>query len=158
MLSAEEHVALLAPYLDEDEDDPDVEALRRVQQAVRDGVLALLQVAMAGGRLGERAREVVLAYVAAEVEAARCEPAPAWAVELWLDNLAPTPDIVVAAVDRLLAKKDRFARLLPWLLKAARCQASFDEQEEAVRGLIAEVRQHYRRKLFERPKTFRATR
>ena len=155
MLSSEEHLALLAPHL------PDESAesvpMRALHAAVGDGVFALLHLAMAGGRLGDAARTMVLAYMRAEAEAASCAlPADA-DVELWIDNLSPPLDAVKASVDNLLAEKDKFVRLLPWLLKVVRSQDSFAVQEESVRELIAEVREHFRRKLFEWPANIRAT-
>jgi len=79
-------------------------------------------------------------------------------IELWIDNLAPTLDAVATSVANLLADKNKFARLLPWLLKVMRCQESYSQQEEAVRELISEVRRHFRHKLFEWPSDLRATR
>ena len=69
-------------------------------------------------------------------------PAPGLA-ELWIDNLAPPADAVVVAVENLLEDKDKFARLLPWLMKIARSQRSFPDPEVAVRDLIAKVRAHF---------------
>jgi hypothetical protein len=131
--------------------------MRALQGATRDGVFALLHLAMPDGRLTLAARDIVLGYVQAEAEATCCAlPSPA-AAELWIDNLAPPLDAVVASVDRLLAEKDKFARLLPWLLKVVRSREAFADQEESVRELIAEIRAHFRRKLMERPSHVHAT-
>ena len=154
MLSSEEHLALLAPYSgDESSESGSMHALRA---AVGDGVFALLHLAMADGRLGETARNMVLAYVRAEAEAVGSAlPADA-EIELWIDNLSPPLDAVRSSVDNLLAEKDKFVRLLPCLLKIVRLQESFAVQEESVRELIAEVREHFRRKLLEWPAHIRA--
>jgi hypothetical protein len=158
ILSAEAHLDLLAPYLDAQGLDPRLAPMRTLQRATGDGVFALLQLAMPDGRLTAAARDIVLGYVQAEAEATGSPLPPPAAVELWVDNLAPPLDTVVASVDRLLAEKDKFARLLPWLLKTVRSREAFADQEESVRELIAEVRAHFRRKLMEWPSHFRATR
>jgi hypothetical protein len=157
ILSAEEHVDLLAPYSGAHELDPAVAPMRALHRATRDGVFALLQIAMPGGCLAAGPRDIVLGYIEAEAAATGCPLPSAKSVELWIDNLAPPLDAVTGAVDRLLAEKDKFARLLPWLLKVVRSREGFADQEEAVRELIAEVRAHFRRKLMERPSQFRAT-
>ena len=113
---------------------------------------------MPNGRLATAPRVAVLNYVKAEAQALNCAVPPHAYIELWIDNLAPPLDAVVASVNNLLGDKDKFARLLPWLLKVMRCQESFPEQEETVRALIDEVRSHFRHKLFEWPHDIRATR
>jgi hypothetical protein len=158
ILSAEAHLELLAPYQDAHGLDPRLTPMRTLQRATGDGVFALLQLAMLDGRLTAAARDIVLGYVEAEAEATASPLPSPTAVELWVDNLAPPLDAVAASVDRLLAEKDKFARLLPWLLKAVRSREAFADQEESVRELIAEVRGHFRRKLMERPSHVRATR
>ena len=157
ILSGEAHVGLLAPYLD-DPADHRVAAMRELHSVARDGVFALLQLAMPEGRLEEKAREIVLAYVKGEADVTQCPLPPADAVELWIDNLAPPLDAVVSAVNNLLAEKDKFVRLLPWLLKVMRTRDDFPVQEQSVRQLIAEVRLHFRRKLMDWPAHARATR
>ena len=151
ILSADHHVALLAPYLHEYDYDHRTGQLRSLQAATRDGVFALLQFAMTDGRLGDRSRDIVLGYVQAEAQAMGCSLPSPELVELWIDNLAPPLDAVTAAVDRLLAEKAKFARLLPWLFKVVRGREAFADQEEAIRELIDEVRSHFRRKLLEWP-------
>ena len=147
IVSSDEHLALLAPYLPDEQPEPYLRALTNLQDATRDGVFALLQLGFANGRLADKPRAVVLDYVKAEA-AARGLPLPApELVALWIDNLAPQRDVVAAAVERLLGSKDRFVRLLPWLLKVTRSNDAFVEQEEALRQLIDEVRAHFRDKL-----------
>lgn len=156
ILAGDEHVALLAPYLQDASTDPATEAMRDLQRVAQDGVFALLQLAMTDGALGEKAREIVLDYVKAEAETAQIPLPQAERVELWIDNLAPPLDCVVDAVHRLLGEKDKFVRLLPWLLKLVRSRDDFAAQEQSVRDLIAEVRLHFRRKLMEWPAHSRA--
>ena len=158
ILSSNEQLALLAPYLPGEHADPDFTTLFKLQDATRDGVFALLQLAMPNGRLSTAARVGVLNYVKAEAQALGCVVPPHAYIELWIDNLAPTLDAVATSVANLLADKNKFARLLPWLLKVMRCQESYSQQEEAVRELISEVRRHFRHKLFEWPSDLRATR
>jgi hypothetical protein len=151
ILSADHHIDLLAPYLRDYEHDHRIGGLRALQRATRDGVFALLQFAMADGRLGDRSRDIVLSYVQAEAQASGCPLPSPDLVELWIDNLAPPLDAVTAAVDRLLAEKAKFARLLPWLFKVVRGRDPFADQEDSIRELIDEVRLHFRRKLLEWP-------
>jgi hypothetical protein len=158
ILSGDEHVALLAPYMPFAAVDVRTQAMCALQAATKDGVFALLQLAMSNGHLSDRAREIVLDYVKAEGEAAGCALPPVRSVELWIDNLAPPLDAVVTSVNNLLSEKDKFVRLLPRLLKVVRSQDSFAEQEEAVRELIEEVRQHFRRKLMDWPSHLRPRR
>jgi hypothetical protein len=157
ILSGEAHIDLLAPYLAHPVDHR-VAPLRELQSMTRNGVFALLQLAMPEGRLHDKARDIVLAYVKSEAEAAGRPLPPAGLIDLWIDNLAPPLDAVVAAVNQLLAEKEQFVRLLPWLLKVMRTRDDFAVQEESVRELIAEVRQHFRRKLRDWPAHVRASR
>jgi hypothetical protein len=143
MLTSDEHVALLSPYLVHDEKGSLVRSLARVQAAARDGVFALLQIAMLDGRLGDEARDAVLAYVKAEAAAQECSLPPHALVELWVDNLAPPPIAVSRSVSRLLTDKDKVARLLPFLLKVARAQTGLPDPEETVRALIRAIRAHF---------------
>lgn len=156
ILSSNEHVALLAPYMPVGEIDPDFAALFALQDATRDGVLTLLQLAMPKGRLSAVARVAVLNYVKAEGQALKCATPPYGFVDVWIDNLAPTLDTVTAAVGRLLKDRERFARLLPWLLKVVRCHEASNEREDAMRDLIAEARRHFRRQELEWPRDLRA--
>jgi hypothetical protein len=149
MLASDEHVAILAPYLPQYDADPTAAVMRRLQQVSRPGVFALLQFAMIGGRLGEIERQILLDYVAAEAANSGL-PFPADRVELWIDNLAPTLDAVVAAIGDLLATKAGFARLLPRLLKLVRAREGA-RQEDSITELFAEIREHYRRKLRDWP-------
>lgn len=158
ILRSDDHIGLLAPYLPDREPSLDVQLLAGLQHATKDGVFALLQLAMPNGRLGDRSREIVLDYVRAEAVAAGRVLPPMENVELWVDNLAPPLESVVAAIARLLKEKDKFVRLLPWLLKVVRSRETFAVQEESLRDLIAEVRLHFRRKLMELPAHSRATR
>lgn len=157
MLTGEEHVALLAPYLPGTARSPEVEAFCALHREVRDGVFALLQLGMGDGTLTDAARQAVLGYVATEAQATGREAAPEL-VELWLDNLAPQSDAVAFAVNSLMDKKDKFARLLPWILRIVRSRDTFAVQEQSVRELIEEVRQHFRRKLQTWPDDLRAVR
>jgi hypothetical protein len=75
---------------------------------------------------------------------------PQAAVELWVDNLAPPLDSVVAAIGRLLSEKDKLVRLLPWFLKLVRSREAAGE-EQSIGELIAEIRLQYRRKLLDSP-------
>lgn len=157
IVSSDEHLALLAPYLPDEMPEPYLKALVTLQDATRDGVFALLQLCVTDGRLLEKPRSIVLDYVKAEA-GARAIPLPASElIELWIDNLAPQLDAVQASVARLLEQKARFVRLLPWLLKIVRCQDTFPDQEEALRELIAEVRAHFRDKLDGWPSPLRAS-
>jgi hypothetical protein len=158
ILSGDEHMALLAPYMPLAGVDANTQAMCELHRATKDGVFALLQLAMSNGHLGDRAREIILDYVRSEADAAGCALPPIKAIELWIDNLAPPLDAVVTSVTSLLAEKDKFVRLLPQLLKVVRSQDSFAEQEESVRELIEEVRQHFRRKLIEWPSQLRPRR
>lgn len=158
VVSSDEHLALLAPYMPDAGSRSYLRQLIAFQEATRKGVFALLQLAMADGRLGDETRDVVMGYVTAEAKAVGCSLPSMDLVELWIDNLAPPLDAVVAAVADLLGEKDKFARLLPWLLKVMRNQDSFAVQEESARELIAEVREHFRRKLYDWPSDIRATR
>ena len=157
ILSPDEHQALIAPYLPGTEPEPYLRTLINLQDAARDGVCALLQLGFANGRLDDKPRAVVLDYVRAEARAHGLSlPAPEL-VALWVDNLAPQRDVVAGAVERLLASKDRFVRLLPWFLKVTRSNDYFADQEEALRELIDEVRKHYRGKLDGWPSPLRAS-
>jgi hypothetical protein len=150
ILPGDAHVALLAPYLPQHRHEPEISAMRDLLDAAASGVFALLQIAMAEGRLGDREREVVLDYVAAEAAALQVPFPTQAAVELWVDNLAPPLDTVVAAVVRLLSEKDKLVRLLPSFLKLVRSREG-GRQEQSIRDLIAEIRLHYRRKPLEWP-------
>jgi hypothetical protein len=151
LLSSDEHVALLAPYLPQEKLLPETRALVELQQATLDGVYALLQVAMAEGRIGDNARRVIVDHVNAEAKALRYPMPSAEIVGLWLDNLAPSLDSVMSAVERLLEDRERLARLLPWLLKLVRSEESLTGQEESLRDLFAEIRAHFRHRLPDRP-------
>ena len=151
ILHAGAHVDLLAPYLRDHDHDGRIGEMRALHHATRDGVFALLQLSMPDGRLGDAPREMVLGYVQAEAAVTNCPLPQAALVELWIDNLAPPLEAVADAVERLLGEKDKFARLLPWLLKITRSRQAFADQEESVRDLIAEVRSHFRRKLMDWP-------
>ena len=156
IISSDEHVTLLAPYLPNDDPEPYLCALVDFQNAMRDPVFALLQLAMIDGRFGDESRDIVLDYVKAEAELLGLELPAFELIELWIDNLAPQLDAVSMSVMKLLKDKDRFARLLPWLLKVVRSKDSFPKPEESVRDLISEVRTHFR-STHDRPKPVRAT-
>jgi hypothetical protein len=122
-------------------------------------VFALLHLAMGDGRLGEKSRAVVLDYAKTHAIAVNCPLPAAELVELWIDNLSPSLDAVLASVQRLLSDKSTFARLLPYLLKAARSRQDPPVvSEDSMRDLLAEVRAHYRRHVTEWPANFRALR
>lgn len=152
IVSSDEFAALLAPALPEEQTDPDIVALIGLQAAARDGVYALLQLAMPDGRLGAAARSVVLDYVRAEAAATKRTLPPHRYVELWIDNLAPPLDAVRLSVTNLLDDKEKFARLLPRLLKIARAQDPLGEEEEPLRELIETVRRHFHRKSLHWPR------
>jgi len=157
VLSSDEHLALLAPYLPDDSPEPYLSALVDIQTATRDGVFALLHISMPEGRLADRPRAIVHDYVRTEAGVLGL-PLPSFElVELWIDNLAPTRDAVTASVTKLLGDKAKFARLMPWLLKIVRSQDSFLEQEDALRELMAEVRAHFRESGGGRPGNRRAS-
>lgn len=156
ILSGSEQIALLAPYLPDADADPDVAALAHLQDATRDGVIPLLQIAMPNGRLSATARVAVLNYVKSEARALGCAVPPHAYIELWIDNFAPTQDMVTTSVTNLLTDKERFARLLPSLLKVARSHESFPEHEESIRDLIQRVRLHFRDKVLRWPRDLRA--
>jgi len=153
ILASHQHNALLGPYLTDEVTDPRMRVIAELRDATKNGVFALLHLAMANGRLGEDARIIVLDYVKAEAEALGCALPPADSIELWVDNLAPPLDAVLASVEGLLADKDKFARLLPWLLKVARCEDASAAHDEAMRELMTEVRLHYRHNLADRSAT-----
>jgi hypothetical protein len=157
VVSSDEHRALLAPYLPETKPEPYLRTLTHVQHATRDGVFALLQLGFVNGRLADQPRALVFEYVKTEAKA-RSFPLPSHELlALWIDNLAPQRDVVAAAVERLLENKERFVRLLPWLLKVARSNDFFTGQEDALRELMDEVRRYYRGKLDGWPSPLRAS-
>jgi hypothetical protein len=157
-LSPDEQVALLAAYVPaHDSPEPYLAALADMQGATRDGVFALLQLAMRTGHLGDEARDLILEYVRAEAEAGGHELPAIELVELWVDNLAPPLDAVTTSVKALLEDKEKFARLLPFVMKLVRGQDGFPDAEGALRHLIAQVREHYASAPI-RPKPVRATR
>jgi len=157
LLTSDEHVTLLAPYLPHEAPDPWLCALVDVQNATRDGVYALLQLAMRDGRLGETPRQAICGYVKSEAKQRRLEaPAPEL-LALWIDNLSPPIDATAISVGRVLDYKDRFARLLPWLLEVVRSTREFPNPEGSLRNLIAAVRAHFRMSPHNRPKLARAT-
>jgi hypothetical protein len=158
ILTGAQHVALLAPYLPGQSDDSQLPALCELQSKAKDGVFALLQLAMARGRLRLPSRQMIVDYVRAEADATQCPLPPTDTIGLWVDNLSPPLDAVIASVNRLLDQKEKLARLLPWLLKVARGQDSFVVQDEAIRELIAEIRTHFRDTLPDAPAHVRATR
>jgi hypothetical protein len=141
VLTAEQHDALLGPYFSQENATPRTRMMMELRDATRDGVFALLHLAMPDGRLGDEPRALILDYLRSESAAGEW-PLPAMdAVELWIDNLAPPLDAVTTSVRTLLVDKDKFARLLPWLLKVMRSVGAADE--ESVRELIGAVRAHY---------------
>ncbi len=144
VLTGEQHASLLGPYLAEDRTDPRMRMITELRSATRDGAFALLQLAMADGRLGEKPRAVILEYVKAEAEATQCRMPAADAVELWIDNLSPPLDAVVASIKNLLTDRDKIARLLPWLLKLMRSLDGYAGEETSVRELMTAVRAQYR--------------
>jgi hypothetical protein len=144
ILSSDEHHAVLAPYVLEQEPQPYLASLIAIQQATRDGVFALLQLSMTDGRLREAPRDVIHRYVRSEAGVLGINLPAFELVALWIDNLAPPLDAVSASVARLLQDKARFSRLLPWLLKVVRSQPDFPDQEESIRELISRVRAHFR--------------
>lgn len=156
ILPGEAHVELLTPYLAPADSAGPHSPMVEVHRIARNGVFALLHLAMPQGVLGDKARRIVLDYIEAEAGELGCPLPAADSLELWIDNLAPPMEAVVQSVDELLAEKDKFVRLLPWLLKVVRTQHDFAVQEEAVRQLIAEVRLHFRRKLLDWPADRRA--
>jgi hypothetical protein len=158
ILSGGEYLALLAPYLTQAEPTPLVRAFAEVQDAARDGVFALLQIAMLDGSLSDEARDIMLSYVRAEARASACADPAFELVELWVDNLAPPLDGILAAVARLLEDREKIARLLPYLIKAARCEDESIAVENSLRDLMAAVRLHFRDHPRDFPSDLRATR
>jgi hypothetical protein len=149
VVSSDGHLALLAPYMPKGESRDYLQPLFAFQEATRHGVFALLHLAMGEGRLDDAARDIVLSYVKEEAAAVGCAMPSAGLVELWIDNLSPPLEAVASAVTELLERKDKFARLLPWLLKVVRSRNSSAAEEASVRELMAEVRNHFRRQLEE---------
>lgn len=145
ILSSDEQMALLAAYLPHEAPEPYLAALVDIQNATRDGVFLLLQLAMAtSGRLADAPRAQILEYVKVEAGVLGL-PLPGFdLIALWIDNLAPPLDAVSGAAKKLLNEKGKFARLMPWLLKVVRSQDSFPAPEDALRELMAEVRAHFR--------------
>jgi len=158
ILTGGEYLALLAPYLTQAEPSPNVRALAALRRVARDGVFALLHVAMRDGKLSDEARDLVLNYVSAEAWANVVSEPPLELIELWIDNLAPLLDTALAAVDRLLEDREKIARLLPYLLKVARCNDPSIAIENDLRDLMAAVRSHYRDHPRDFPNDIRATR
>ncbi len=158
VVSSDEHLALLSPYLADPEPGSDLSALVALQAATRDGVFALLDVAMAEGNLGEEARALVLDYVRAEADAVGLAMPPTEFVDVWVNNLAPPLESVTRAIRTLLVNRDKFARVLPRLLKVARCPGALDVSEDELRDLFAAVRKHFRRAPRDFPSSIRATR
>lgn len=157
ILSSDEHLAVLAPYMPEEAHEPHIATLIAAQQATRDGVFALLQLSMTDGRLGEEPRTVIHRYVRSEAGVLGLKfPAPEL-IALWIDNLAPPLDAVSAAITRLLSDRAKFSRLLPWLLKIVRSQTDFPDQEESLRQLMADVRVHFRDVEAALPQSLRAS-
>ncbi len=156
IISSEEHLALLGPYLAEGEGGPYAGPLAETQQAARDGVFALLQLAMRDGELTDRARDVILDYVRTEVAAVGCDRPPSRFIELWVDNLAPSLDCVLRSVSNLLEDKGKIARLMPRLLKVARLDDASADMEEELRELITAVRHHFRENPSDYPRDRRA--
>ena len=150
IVSSDEHLALLAPYLP-GEPGPRLADLSRLQDAARDGVYALLHLAMPDGRLSDTALAVIMGYVEAEAVAQHCAMPPRRYLKLWIDNLSPPLDAVIDSVTSLLDDKDRFSRLLPSLLRVARSRDSFAEEEDAFRELMTEVRRHFRSSVIDLP-------
>lgn len=144
VLGEDQHAMLLGSYC---RDDEKVEGRARImaeaRKIARDGVVALLHLAMPEGRLDEKPRAAVLGYLRAEIEAAGGQMPAADALELWVDNLSPSLDTVLDAVRSLLEDKDRFARFLPWVLKVMRCLDSYPQEAESIRELLAAVRAYY---------------
>lgn len=158
ILSGDAHTTLLAPYLGPfDETDRHLAALVETQEAARDGVFALLHLAMPEGRLSHMARTAVVQYARQEAEAQNCRTPFGSHVELWVDNLAPPLDAVLGSVRTLLQDREKFARVLPFVLKVMRARGKTTEGEEALRELIAEVRQHFRNQPLEWSRDLRAT-
>jgi hypothetical protein len=158
IVSADGHLALFAPYLPEGELDLQFRTLVTAQQAARDGVFALLQVGMGSGRLGDQVRGVVLDYVRSETTASGRARPPSALTELWVDNLAPASDCVAASVARLLQDRAKIARLMPFLLKVARCADGPALPEATLRDLIAAMRHHFQATPPTYPRDLRATR
>ena len=97
--------------------DPWLCALVDLQNATRNGVYGLLQLAMIDGRLGETPRQTIIGYLGEEAKVRGLEvPAPEL-LALWIDNLSPPIDAVAVSVSRVLEDKDKFARLMRWLLE-----------------------------------------
>lgn len=158
VLTTDEHFSLLAPYLPNEEPEPYLTSLVDLQNATRDGVYSLLPLAMVDGRLGDESRDFVLDYVKAESVELGLPPPGIELIEVWVDNLSPQLDAVVASVSRLLENKDRFARMLPSLHKVVRSTEGFANPEDAIRDLIAEVRTHFKTAPpRNRPSQFRVT-
>lgn len=144
VLGEDQHAALLGCYCNgEEKTEGRARVMAEARKAAGDGVAALLHLAMPDGRLGDKARAVILDYVKAEVEAVGAQMPAAGSVELWVDNLSPPLDAVLEAVSSLLEDKDRFARFLPWVLRVMRSLDSYPQEAESVRELMNAVRAHY---------------
>ena len=148
IVSADEHLTLLAPYLPNDEPEPYLRALIDLQNAMRDGVFALLQLAMRRRPARRRAaRHHSRLCEGRGDRLADCQ-LPALELDRALDrqSRAAARRRSPPRSSSLLEDKDKFARLLPWLLKVVRSQDAFPKPEEALRDLIAEVRAHFRKR------------
>ena len=133
---------LLAPYFLPE--DPACIAFSSAQEAVKNGLYVLLSLAMAGGTLSADARQVVLSYVVEEIAQLRLKPPPMALVEIWIDNLSPTPDLVLAGIRELLTDKPAMTRLLPRILALSRIpETPGAPGDGALRELMRAVRAFY---------------
>ena len=136
-------LVLLAPSILPD--DPTCLAFSQLRDVTRSGVFILLSVAMGNGRLASSAREVVLDHVLAEARHRGMALPPIELIMLWLENLSPGRDLVLAAVQDILRDKDATIRLLPRLLEITRAFGVADTIDgAAMRELIAAIRGYFR--------------
>jgi hypothetical protein len=156
VVSGDAYLALLTPYLSDARPDRKVRALMESQAAARDGVFALLQIAMADGVLNDAARAIAVEYAKEEAWAAGCASPPVDLLALWVGNLAPPLDSVMQAVRCLLADREKLARLLPWLLKLVHCPEVPHLSEDSLRELVAALRRHFREQTHDLPHGLRA--
>jgi hypothetical protein len=117
----------------------------------------LLQLAMLNGHLDEAPRRAVFGFVKNEAKVRGLVVPAHELLALWVDNLAPPIDAVATSIGRVLEDKNKFVRLLPWLLEIVRSAREFPNPEDSLRQLIAEVRAHFHMSPHDRPKPVRAT-
>lgn len=144
ILSPEAAGLLLAPYELPEALSAHQRTLATVVAAVKPGVSILLGLGMPEGRLYAEPRRAVLAYIMAEASALSLTLPHLEGIELFVDNLSPPHTAVAQASDEILADREKFARLLPYVMEIAKLTPHRNLRDANVAALIAAVREHYR--------------